>query len=88
MFVVDLFLWLPKWVIIYLDVLCKYLHTKKGVWVLGYPTQDSKFKIPSRKYQIIIHEYFPSHSFPLFLYTIIFELKIQNHYCAQNNILE
>ena len=58
MFATDKFKWLIVHVIIYLYVLRKYYRTHEDGGVLGYPTQDSIYKIPSRKYKIIFLEKF------------------------------
>ena len=53
----------------------------------GY--QGIQIIVPNTKYtcikpQIRFLEQFPAHSFLLFLYTLNFELQVQNHHCAKN----
>ena len=55
--------------------------------VLVYPTWDSKYNIPSRKSKTRFHVYFPAHSFPLFIHTLNFELKIQNRHCDSTSFI-
>ena len=56
MFIIDYITWLIEWIIIYSWIICKYWNTNKDRLVLGYPTRDSKYNIPSRKSQMIIFE--------------------------------